>query len=128
MQTDQPQSTTTFDYVVVGSGAGGGPVAANLASAGFKVLLIEAGSEYHDLNYDVPAFHAQASQDPEMSWEFYVKHYEDPKRNNNQYDSKYVSGKGVLYPRAGTLGGCARFPCLRGGTRSNGSRCPGRCR
>src|SRR5437763_1038373 len=46
-----------FDYVVVGSGAGGGPVAANLASAGFKVLLIEAGLEHQDLNYDVPGFH-----------------------------------------------------------------------
>jgi choline dehydrogenase len=32
-----------FDYIVVGSGAGGGPVACNLAKAGYKVGLIEAG-------------------------------------------------------------------------------------
>src|SRR4051794_376021 len=95
-----------FDYIVVGSGAGGGPVAANLASAGFKVLLIEAGSEYSGLNYEVPAFHGQATQEPEMAWDFFVKHYDAEERNSDQYDSKYVNDKGVLYPRAGTLGGC----------------------
>ena len=34
-----------FDYIVVGSGAGGGPLAANLANAGFRVLLMEAGGD-----------------------------------------------------------------------------------
>ena len=33
---------TPFDYLVVGSGAGGGPLAARLARAGKRVLLIEA--------------------------------------------------------------------------------------
>ena len=31
------------DYIVVGAGAGGGPVAARLAEAGYTVALIEAG-------------------------------------------------------------------------------------
>ena len=31
------------DYIVVGSGAGGGTVAARLAESGFRVLLLEAG-------------------------------------------------------------------------------------
>ena len=33
------------DYIVVGSGAGGGTVAARLAESGFRVLLIEAGGD-----------------------------------------------------------------------------------
>ena len=66
---------TTFDYIIVGSGAGGGPVAANLASAGFSVLLIEAGSGYDSLNIDVPGFHGQATQDIHMRWDFWVRHY-----------------------------------------------------
>src|SRR5688500_4639929 len=32
-----------YDFVVVGSGAGGGPLASNLARGGFSVLLLEAG-------------------------------------------------------------------------------------
>jgi choline dehydrogenase len=35
----------TYDFVIVGSGAGGGPLAANLALEGFSVLLIDAGSD-----------------------------------------------------------------------------------
>ena len=34
-----------FDYIIVGSGAGGGPLAARLARAGKKVLVIEAGHD-----------------------------------------------------------------------------------
>jgi hypothetical protein len=35
----------TYDYIVVGSGLGGGPLAARPAIAGFKVLLIDAGND-----------------------------------------------------------------------------------
>lgn len=59
-----------FDYIVVGSGAGGGPVAANLAKAGFTVLIIEAGSNFQTQNYDVPAFHPKSTEDPGMCWNF----------------------------------------------------------
>jgi choline dehydrogenase len=94
-----------YDYVVVGSGAGGGPVAANLAEAGHRVLLLEAGLDTEDDDYRVPAFHGRASEHPEMSWPFYVRHFDD--QTQQERDEKYVPEHGgVLYPRSGTLGGC----------------------
>jgi choline dehydrogenase len=94
-----------YDYVVVGSGAGGGPVAANLALAGHKVLVLEAGGSSETYNYRVPAFHPNSSEDPETSWRFFVRHYADEEQQKK--DWKYVPEKGgVFYPRAGTLGGC----------------------
>ena len=95
----------TFDFVVVGSGAGGGPVAANLAEAGHRVLLLEAGLEDEDDDYRVPAFHGRASEHPGMSWPFFVRHYDD--RAQQERDDKFrPEHDGVLSPRSGTLGGC----------------------
>ena len=97
--------TEEFDYVVVGSGAGGGPVAANLAEAGCRVLLLEAGLDPEDDDYRVPAFHGRASEHPEMSWNFFVRHWDDDAQQ--QRDRNYVPDHGgVLYPRSATLGGC----------------------
>ncbi|WP_296809987.1 GMC oxidoreductase [Thiocapsa sp.] len=94
-----------YDYIVVGSGAGGGPVAANLAEAGYRVLLMEAGGSPDSYDYQVPAFHPAASEDKAMSWAFFVRHYADEEQQRR--DSKYTpERKGVFYPRAATLGGC----------------------
>ena len=59
-----------YDYIVVGSGAGGGPLAANLARGGQRVLLLEAGDEHETYRYQIPAFHFLATEDPGMSWNF----------------------------------------------------------
>jgi choline dehydrogenase len=94
-----------YDFVVVGSGAGGGPVAANLARAGYSVLVLEAGGDFDGDNYRVPCFHPIASEDPDMSWDFFVRHYDNEAMQ--QKDSKFCAPQnGILYPRAGTLGGC----------------------
>ena len=84
----------TFDYVVVGSGAGGGPVACNLAKAGFRVLLLEAGEAPDNRNYQVPSFHGLSTEDPSMSWNYYVQHYANA--GQQAKDSKVVPGRGVL--------------------------------
>lgn len=92
-----------FEYIVVGSGAGGGPLAANLARQGHSVLLLEAGEDMASkLEYQVPSFHALASETPGLAWSYYVDHYSDPAQAAR--DSK-ATDKGVLYPRGGTLGG-----------------------
>jgi choline dehydrogenase len=103
---------TDCEYIVVGSGAGGGTLAARLAEAGRKVLLLEAGGDPLKLtgkrlpeDYQVPAFHAFASENDALKWDFFVRHYDNDAPQKR--DPKFTSERdGVLYPRAGTLGGC----------------------
>ena len=94
-----------IEYIVVGSGAGGGPLACNLAKAGYKVLLFEAGGEDENYNYQVPCFHGLATEDEAYKWDYFVKHYEndEQQRRDSKFDDEYY---GIYYPRAATLGGC----------------------
>lgn len=116
-------STAEHDYIVVGAGAGGGPLAANLANAGFRVLLLEAGGDpsTEDLErkrgeymYKVPVFHGHSTEYPKISWDFFVRHYTDDALQ--ALDKKLVKDadlpddlkgqKRIWYPRAAALGGC----------------------
>ncbi len=98
-----------FEFVIVGAGAGGGPLAARLARQGHRVLLLEAGGDPGDkLTYQIPAWHALASEDPALRWDYYVNHYDDA--TQAERDEKLVHdgaghAKGVWYPRGSGLGG-----------------------
>ncbi|KAH7060538.1 alcohol dehydrogenase [Macrophomina phaseolina] len=98
-----------YDYVIVGSGAGGGP--------------LEAGSDQGSaLEYQVPAWHARSTEYAPMRWDYYVRHYSDNATQARDSKTTYVTPdgdlyvgldppagsemKGIMYPRAGTLGGC----------------------
>src|SRR5688500_16569561 len=95
--------TRQFEYIVVGSGAGGGPLAANLARQGHSVLLLEAGKETGGkTEYLVPAIHPTATETPDLAFWYFVDHYTDAARGKQ--DTKHTAD-GILYPRGGALGG-----------------------
>jgi choline dehydrogenase len=129
-----PDNNSTYDYVIVGSGAGGSPLAARLALAGFSVLLIDAGEDHGaDRQVQAPALHPYTSEYNPIRWDFFVDHYADEEQAKK--DSKYTyltpegeywqtldlsgqappegsEGKGILYPRTGALGGCSMHNAL----------------
>lgn len=116
-----------YDYVVIGSGPGGGPLASNLARAGYSVFIIEAGDDNAGQGFGMYT--------PTVTWDFWVKHYPDGDPRNDLYshltwktpEGKFWVGQsgapagstllGVYYPRGATLGGssminamCTWFP------------------
>jgi choline dehydrogenase len=118
-----------YDYIVVGSGPGGGPVAARLAIAGYTVLLIDAGDDQgSSYQEQVPALQLQSTEYGPMKWDYFVNHYQNLTRqeldskmtyqtpSGNLYVGAYPPAGseplGILYPRSGTLGGCSSHNAL----------------
>jgi choline dehydrogenase len=111
-----------YDFVVIGSGPGGGVLASNLAKAGYSVFLIEAG--------DAGAATGGGQYPPSVTWDFFVQHYPDGDERNNLYShltwmtpqGRYWVGQkgapagskllGVYYPRGATLGGSSMINAM----------------
>lgn len=108
-----PVSAGTYDYIVVGTGPGGGVLGVNLAKAGYSVLMLEAGGDSNP----------RSSYDPAVTWDFFAKRYPEGSPLNEQYvrqtwrtpEGRYWVGLtgapagseilGTYYPRGATLGG-----------------------
>lgn len=118
-----PAAAQEYDYIVVGSGPGGGPLASNLARANYSVLLIEAGDASTQGN--------SGQNPPQLTWDFFVKHYNDEKKNmmHNHLVWKTTQGRywvgagsstppsgakylGVYYPRGSSVGGSSMINAM----------------
>ncbi|KAL5121974.1 hypothetical protein ACEQ8H_000190 [Pleosporales sp. CAS-2024a] len=118
--------SNTYDYIVTGSGPGGGTIATNLARAGYSVLLIEAGdNEENDIRTQILALTSFSNH--AVTWHFFVRHSDDEERTkrykllvwrltNGEYwvgvdpavdGHQNATRLGVFYPRGATLGGSA---------------------
>lgn len=135
-------TTSEYDFVCIGSGPGGGHMCSNLAIAGFKVLIIEAGGDdgLH-LIQQVPAMNIASTEDWSMEWAYYIHKFNDTDLDlgdtkmvyNTTDGKKWTSYNqtgnlgtpatsatvpdgaeplGIYYPRTGALGGCSRHNAL----------------
>jgi choline dehydrogenase len=120
----QRRETTPFDFIVVGAGAAGAPLAARLAERGYTVLLTEMGPERPPKPpgaavepTEVPLLHAEVTEDPRHALNFFVSHFDpaagpslDPKAHAPRPGTPAPHPEdesGILYPRAQGVGGCA---------------------
>src|SRR5271157_5504940 len=71
----QDRGRTPIDFIVVGAGAGGAPLAARLVERGYTVLVLEMGPKHPD----PPPLHPATTEDERHSLRFFVKHFDhDP--------------------------------------------------
>ncbi|KAJ3930929.1 MAG: hypothetical protein NXY57DRAFT_267621 [Lentinula lateritia] len=93
---DIDTSDSTFDYVVIGTGAGGGPLASRLAEAGYSVLVVDAGHDVLNLNTTIPLYFIRAIEDFQTELNYTLDEY--PPGFQFQKNDAW-------YPRARAVGG-----------------------
>ncbi|KAK7002429.1 choline dehydrogenase [Favolaschia claudopus] len=104
LQKCPPVSDAEYDYIVVGAGGGGGPVAYRLVESGFKVLVVETGKDesQNPTTLNLSGSWA-AMDDPTIDLDYRV----------NEYPSDFhVQRNDIWYPRSAGIGGCTLHNAL----------------
>jgi choline dehydrogenase len=109
---------TPLDFIIVGAGAGGAPLAARLAERGYTVLVVEMGPKQPPppagVNVEptkVPLLHIESTEDERLSLRYFVQHFDDDP-DHSQDPKVYLpeharrDERGIFYPRAQGVGGC----------------------
>ena len=94
MQTDPPQSTSTHDYAVVGTGAAGSIVAARLSEdPGVTVCALESGPPDRHPYIHIPAGFIKIMFNTAYTWQFKTE------------PSPGANGRSIIIPVGRTVGG-----------------------
>jgi choline dehydrogenase-like flavoprotein len=90
----KPQSTSTFDYVVVGTGAAGSIVSARLSEdPGITICALESGPTDRHPYIHIPAGFIKIMFNEAYTWQFKTE------------PSPHVNGRSVIIPVGRTVGG-----------------------
>ncbi len=91
---EPPSQTSSYDYIIVGSGSAGCVLANRLsADPSIRVLLLEAGGKDNWIWMKIPVGYLFCIDNPRADWRF---------RTANEPG---LNGRSLLYPRGRTLGG-----------------------
>lgn len=97
-----------FDVCVVGSGAGGGPVALSLAEAGYSVVVLEKGPWYTEADFfkDELACCRRSAFSPDLRDEFHVVEH---RKDNGDWVANPSHGSGQDFWNGVCVGGSSNF-------------------